>query len=373
MLKIVYVITSGNIGGAQIHLRDLIKYRPRDVEVHVVMGNKGWLWEELRTFPDVYLYEIRSLVRSISPIKDTYALIALINLLRRIKPTVVHCHSSKAGILGRIAGKLMKVPSVFTAHGWAFTEGVSKRQQKIYKIIESCAANLTEKIICVSNYDYSLAVECMQNNVHKLITIHNCIPGFREQEKKIPKVSSAILRLIMVARFLPQKNQILLLRALQQLKTKGIQFSTSFVGQGETFGHVKKTATLLQLEEDVSFLGERLDIGNLLEQHDIFVLTSNWEGFPISILEAMRQGMPIIASDVGGVKEAVINGENGFLIPRDDVECLCMRLEELFNNRQLLNKMSLKSQEQFEEKFKIDTMICKIYDVYKTIWARNLL
>lgn len=365
-MNLLYIITNGDLGGAQIHLLQLIRNLPANYHVAVIIGDTGWLYQELQK-QGIKVYYVRTLVREISPVKDTLALLTLRRIIDEVKPDIVHCHSSKAGFLGRIAAKVCHIPAVFTAHGWAFTEGVNSSKRLIYKILENMAAKWTEKIICVSEYDRQLGLKAISNGDRKLVTIHNGIVYLPKWGIEQDRITSGRVRLIMVARFSSPKDQTLLLKALSILKTEGFRFETTLVGDGPSLEPTKMLASELGVKEDVYFAGARSDVDDLLVKQDIFVLTSNWEGFPISILEAMRQGLPVISSDVGGVNEAVIDGETGFLIPRGDVEYLVKRLRELSNNPELCKAMGCKGREKFEEFFAVEKMLEKTVHVYQEV------
>lgn len=363
-IRILYVITSGILGGAQTHLCSLIEHLPSNFKVSIAMGEKGFLWEVFAQ-SDVKLHYIPSLVRPISPLNDLCAVYNLRQIILEIKPDLLALHSSKAGFLGRIVGKLCNIPVVFTAHGWSFTDGISPGKRAIYQYLERKVAKWTEKIICVSEYDRLLALDVMPAEAHKIVAIHNGISDLELQRKEDNKKSDGV-KCIMVARFSEQKDHRLLLRALAELKMKNIFIQTTLVGEGPLLTAAKEMAIRLGIEEQICFSGTRFDIDQILEQHDIFILTSNWEGFPISILEAMRAGLPVIASDVGGVNEAVQDFITGYLIPRGDLHLLIQRLEALWQDKDLRIKLGGNGRRLFEEKFTVQQMLDKTIACY---WA----
>jgi len=366
-LKLLYIITNGNLGGAQVHLLELVSCLPDHIKVYLIMGERLWLWDELIKL-NVQLYYVDTLVREISIMKDIKATLHLKKIINEVCPDLIHCHSSKAGFLGRIVGKICKVPVIFTAHGWAFSEGVSFKKRMIYRMLERMAAQWTRKIICVSEYDRRLAVGAMCESGAKLVTIHN---GVRDIEKiQIDRLNCSCdkknpLRLVMVARFQQPKDQPFLLKAVELLKNQNISVHVTFIGEGPYLDEAKKMAEELELSAEVQFLGVRPDVNEILASHHVFVLISNWEGLPLSILEAMRQGMPVIASDVGGVCEAVFHGETGFLIPRGDLQCLVQCLRELNENAKLRWEMGANGRRRFEELFTLKPMGKKTVAVYK--------
>lgn len=373
-MKILYVITLPHIGGAQTHLLEVVQAMKRiGYAVHIAVGQSGWLTEQLAK--ENFCYTIVSeLVREISPCRDFQAVKRIRKIIQQERPDIVHCHSSKAGIVGRIAAWRENVPSVFTAHGWAFTEGVSLVKRLIYSCVEHCMLQITDKVICVSEYDKQLAERWFLHKSSKLITIHNGIADLKKLKYgesfdthlyTSKEQYTNPLHLVMVGRFSPPKKHLSLIRAVEQInRSYGNSVRLSLIGDGELMPQIKQYVDERNLQESVCFLGRRTDVDVILGQHDVFCLISNYEGLPISIIEAMRAGLPIVASDVGGVNELVQNGDNGFLIERKNLLQLEDVLKELIEQKLLLKKMGKRSRQQYEEKFTADLMVKKIEKIY---------
>lgn len=368
LYKLLYIITLPDLGGAQVHLNELISKLPKNIDPYIIIGQEGWLSEKLRErTKNVFI--VNSLIRPISPLNDIKAVFKIKKIMQNIQPDIVHCHSSKAGFIGRFAAKLCYVPSVFTAHGWAFTEGVSPRQQKIYKFLEKRMAAWTAKIICVSEYDRKLALSVMPEYEYKLSAIHNGIMD--TQIRLAEKYQPDIFRMVMVARFSSPKNQKQLIDAVDELNAEGFMIQLHLIGDGPQYEYCLKYAMSKVYGERIKFLGARQDVDSLLANYDVFCLISKWEGFPISILEAMRAGLPIIASDVGGVSEAVEDGKTGFLIPRGDIESLKDKIKYYYLQRETIAAMGLMGRIKFKKYFTTDIMMEHILDIYQELFDRN--
>ncbi|MEW6066081.1 MAG: glycosyltransferase family 4 protein [Bacillota bacterium] len=362
--KILYLITQGILGGAQTHISHLATHLGSEFDVHVAVGVKGPLWNKLQS-SGIPVYHVPSLVRSISPFKDIKCINEIVGLLKSIKPDLISTHSSKAGILGRLAAHRCGIPAIFTAHGWAFTEGVPEMQRRLYIHVERTAARWSGKIICVSEYDRQLALKHGVGSPEQLITIHNgmpLLPGdyLAKQGEKDP------VRLIMVSRFSEQKDHQLLLYALSELRVNH-DFVVDLVGDGPLLPQYKELTRKLALDDNVNILGARTDVPELLAKAQVFLLISKWEGFPRSILEAMRAGLPVIASDVGGARESVVDGETGFLVPRGDVYILRDRLATLINQAELRVQMGRKGRDRFLQNFTFQHMLTKTLGVYQEV------
>jgi glycosyltransferase involved in cell wall biosynthesis len=362
--RLLYLITQGILGGAQAHVRLLALHLRDRYDVHVAVGDRGPLWEQLSQ-DGIPVHHVPALSRSISPVKDAQCLLQLFALFKEISPDLVCTHSSKAGIVGRLAARQCRLPSLFTAHGWAFTEGVPAAQRACYLMLERLASRWSEKIICVSDFDRRLALKHHVGDEQKLITIHNGMPAIAGDLAAQPGGGGPV-RLIMVARFSEQKDHQLLLAAISRLQANQA-FEVDLVGDGPLLEQCQQQAARLGITDRVRFLGGRTDVPALLAGSHIFVLTSNWEGFPISVLEAMRAGLPVIASDVGGTSEAVQEGETGFLAPRGDLETLESRLLGLIEDPELRTLMGSKGRDRFMQHFTFELMAQKTEAVYREI------
>ena len=360
--KIFYVITRAERGGAQVHVQDLLANHPSECEPCLVTGETGYLCDWARK-QGIATRLVPSMRQPISPGQDLRALFELVRLFRSERPALVHAHTSKAGLLCRFAGLLSRTPILFTAHTWSFADGISRVQQTITLPLERLAARWGGKIIAVSEANARAARECAVGSPSNMVTIWNGMPD--TPLRAVPG-SQQIRTVVMVARFSPQKNQRLLVEALSdQLLT--VPWRLLLIGEGPTRKEVEDLATSLGVRNRVEFLGDRGDVAELLAAADLFVLSTNWEGLPLSILEAMRAGLPVIATDVGGCSEAVTDGVTGFLAPRDNASVLAVQIQTLLSSPKLLAAFGKAGRERFERDFRLETMIRKTWSVYESL------
>ena len=359
-MKVLYVITRADLGGAQTHLLDLLNGLNRQVTPIVATGEEGFFTKAVRDL-GIDCHVVPELVQRIAPIKDLRALWRLIFVIRDTGPDLVHVHTSKAGILGRFAALIGGVPSVYTAHTWCFAEG-TRWWWKIAGIpAERLAARCSPVIINVSEANRKLALRHSIAGESRLRTIHNGIPDVSARAQPgLPGVP----RIVMVARCTPQKDQALLLRALAYIDPPT---RVVLVGDGPTRASLEATACRLKIRDRVDFLGERRDVPEILATSHIFALPTKWEGFPLCILEAMRAGLPVVASDTGGVAEALIDRQNGFLVPRGDYVALGGRLKALIGDAFLRARMGEAGRRRYEAEFTREAMLQKTLDVYHEI------
>lgn len=360
-MRILILITRADeIGGAQMHVHDLAYYlRNRGYDVLVAYGMKGKFVADLEKKQIETIY-VPYLVRNISVIKDILAIQQFRKILKKFNPDVVSCHSTKAGLVGRIATYFENKKVIFTAHGWAFTDGVGILAKISFSIIERFLARITTATINVSNYDKNIAIRNKIRCAHYVV--HNCIA---DRSYKINKFDEDRVIISVVARFCAQKDHETFIRALGMLDKK-LNYEVNFIGSGDT-SEMKKLATECGVIDKVVFLGERKNVPELLDKTHIFCLPSNWEGFPISIIEAMRARCAIIASNVGGVNESTEHLNTGILVNKKDVKSWAYHLDYLISNKKYIEKYANAARQRFEKDFIVSTMI----DKYETIIKRS--
>jgi glycosyltransferase involved in cell wall biosynthesis len=365
-LRIAYIITkAAPIGGAQIHVRDLAAavaaqgHRPT-----VITSGSGTFIDDLRAL-GIPVVVLRHLTTPIRPLEDLRALREVHAVLLELGPDLIAAHSSKAGILARLAARRLRVPVVFTVHGWAFTPGVPKLEAAIYRQVERLVGPLASRIIAVSEYDRRLGLEARIASPQRLVTVHNGMPDVSPDLRADPTRSPP--RLVMVARYGAQKDHPTLLRALAELRNH--PWELDLIGDGPLMAETEALARQLGLGGRVHFLGQRNDVDTLLAAAQVSLLVTNWEGFPLSVLEAMRAGLPVVASDVGGVAESVRDGENGFLVPRGDPSVLRDRVERLLRDPELRQRLGASGRDRFVRDFTLEVAVRRTLDVYRDALA----
>jgi glycosyltransferase involved in cell wall biosynthesis len=368
-MKIAYVITRSDVlGGASVHLLDLAEgVQELGHEVTIFVGGNGLVVDRARE-RGLDCQPLEHLVREISPFRDLVGFFEVRRRLRAWAPDVVHVHSAKAGILGRLAARSLGIPAIYTAHGWPFTEGVSERSRRLYTTIERVMARFSQRIITVSDYDRSIALAASVGNPHLIVTVHNGIPEIPPELRKQPDGQDAV-RLIMVARFEEPKNHGALFEALQALRDQN--WHLELVGDGPNFEKMKSLALGLKLAEKVTFVGASDNVPESLSRSDVLLLVSRWEGLPLTILEAMRAGLPVIASDVGGVRETVADGETGYLVPRDDIRALRDKISKLLQSDGLREELGRSGRLRYEREFTFRLMLDRTIAVYHSVLGES--
>jgi glycosyltransferase involved in cell wall biosynthesis len=359
-MRILYAITKAEIGGAQAHVLDLLKGFGRHYDLHLACGEEGYLTQAARDI-GVQCHIVKDLVHAASPLRDLRSVGQFSELLRRLRPDLVHAHTTKAGLVARAAAWRCGVPAVFTAHSWAFSDGVSLGWKAMGVPTEWLAAKATARVINVSEANRRLAIRYGLPS-RSQVTIHN---GISDTAHRARPGRSHVPEVIMVARFAPQKHHQLLLEAFAGINTPA---TLTLAGSGPTMAWMRGLAFKLGIGGRVRFLGDRDDVPELLARASVFALASRWEGFPLSILEAMRAGLPVVASDVGGAHEAVSSGENGYLVARGDTGGFRNALWALCRDAELRERMGSAARLRYESQFSVRQMLLKTGLLYEQVW-----
>ncbi|MCH9680059.1 MAG: glycosyltransferase family 4 protein [Deltaproteobacteria bacterium] len=362
--KIAFVITrSDAIGGAQIHVCDLAAaLQDTGHDVRVWVGGDG-PFVDLLGARGVSVRSLEHLVAPISPRTDMRAALELRRALAAYQPDLVTLHSSKAGVVGRLATRGLGVPVIFTAHGWAFVEGVPRRQAMVYRRAERLLAPLADRIITVSQFDKQLAANARVGRPDQVVCVPNGVRDVRPELRADPGAGPP--RLTVVARLDVPKDPFTLLKALHALRDRA--FSLEWIGDGPRRLPAQRLAASLGLEDRVQFVGSRDDVPARLARSSMLLLPTDREGLPLCILEGMRAGLPVVASAVGGIPEAVADGQTGRLVLPRDVSSLSHAIGALLDNPAARTKMGAAGRQRYEARFSFARQYMGTVGVYRSL------
>jgi glycosyltransferase involved in cell wall biosynthesis len=356
MIKICYLIGQLGKGGAEKQLYELVKGINRKVFDPVVISlNQGGYWGgEIRKL-NIRLIELQR-KRSF----EFARLFKLIKILKAEKPDIVHTYMFAANSYGRIAAIIDRVPVIIASERNLVEIGKDKNKFDIY--IDKLLAPFSQGIICNSDKASKSLVEKYSFNGSKVFTVHNGIDASPVRNG----ISNRIKIIGTVGSLYPQKNHSLFLDmakiVLERSENKDIKFL--IVGKGPLRNELERCSKALNIESNVAFAGEREDVPELLQTMDIFVMTSLYEGLPNAIIEAMAAGLPVIATDVGGNSELVINRETGFLCRSNDAKALAEKVVSLINNEQEAKRMGKNGKKRALSEFGVERMIRKTENIY---------
>lgn len=347
-MKILQAITLADLGGAQSVLINLANKAVEDGhDVYVVSEENGAMWDLLS--PKVHKIKVKELQRSISPVNDFKAYLALKKIYRQIKPDVIHLHSSKIGALGRLAFPKEKI--IFTVHGF---DSVRLANPK-FLIIEKLLKSRVKKIVAVSEYDKVILKE--EGIDKSVVTIYNGIQDIDADKKLSPTVDFETLRkdykiVMCIARLSPQKKFDLFCEIAEKMRGEKLKFV--WIGNKEDVKPVS---------DNIMMLGEISDAKDYLRYADLFILPSNYEGLPISIIESLAYRKPVIASNVGGVSE-ILNGTNGFAL-ENDADLFVEKIKHVLMDEVRYEQFCANARDTYESHFTIDQMYDSYISLYK--------
>jgi glycosyltransferase involved in cell wall biosynthesis len=321
----------------------------------------------------VKIVNIPFLLRRINPVYDLLALFSLYVFLIKEKPSIVHTHTSKAGLLGRLAAKLAGIPIIIhTPHGHVFFGYFGPVKTKIFIILENYASRITNKMIALTNKERDDHVLFRITDEDKFVVIPSGVElnKFRElpfNEKQNLKKELGIpensLIIGTVGRLEPVKGPEFLIKAAGNIISKYPDAFFIFTGDGPLEQDLKKKAFDLGIKENIIFLGWKDDVSKIISIYDVFALPSLNEGMGRVLVEAMALGKSIVASNIGGIPDLVIHGKNGFLVPPKNQKELAKYIQILLKDEEKREKMGLAGKEM-SLNFSAENMVEKIEKLY---------
>ncbi len=358
-LRVLLVITKGEIGGAQTHVIELCRALRGQVRFTAVIGGEGgtFLAQALHEL-GVQTTALPTLRNSLNPVRLLASVRSLLAHLRAGPVDLIHAHSAVAGMVARLAGKLSQTPVVYTVHGFGFKPQAPRLVRLNAWLAEAVLAAWTTRMICVSGHEKTLAGRLPMDPA-RVSVIPNAIAdlaGPREPHEDKPSI-------VMVARMAPPKRHDLLLQALALLAAKDLRPLVRLLGDGPQRAMHEQRATVLDLPH-VQFCGDVHNVAGQLARHPVFVLLSDHEGLPISLIEAMRAGMAIVASRLPGVEELLVDGESALLVANDPAE-VQHALERLLTDAPLRQRLARAARQRYEARHRPEAMAAQVLQVYQ--------
>ncbi|MEM7798092.1 MAG: glycosyltransferase family 4 protein [Chloroflexota bacterium] len=355
-IPVLQIITRFIVGGAQetvMLMADHLNNQPEfdstyrvDVVSGPQTGAEGSLQEEIRR-RGVQLTIVPELLREISPVNDIKAIFKLRRLIQDGNYQIVHTHSSKAGVLGRIAARLAGVPHiVHTVHGWSFHDQMSTNRRRIYVWLEKIGRLWGKHVIVVSTPDIQKGIDEGLGHPEEYHLIRS---GVELNRFGHPSVSAGEMKAKLgipldafvvgsVTRLSLQKAPLDLIKAWGAVGRQYPNVWFLIVGDGPLRPEVEAKAAALGISERLVLTGLRRDVPELLNCFDCFVISSKWEGLPRVLPQAMAAGVPIVATDADGTREAIKDQHNGFLVPRGRSDLIAERIEQLIEDENLRDR-----------------------------------
>lgn len=358
-LHVLLVITKGEIGGAQTHVIELCRALHHQVRFSVAIGGEGgtFLEQALREL-GITTTTLPALGNSLNPLRLIASVRSLLAHLRTERVDLIHAHSAVAGVVARLVGKIRQIPIVYTVHGFGFKPQAAKRVRLHAWLAEAVLAAWTTRMVCVSQYEKTLAGR-LPMDPNRASVIPNAMADVvwrSEQHVEGPSIA-------MVARMAPPKRHDLLLQALARMAERALHPTVRMMGDGPLRTTHEQQARSLGLTH-VQFSGDVHHVAEALARHQIFVLLSDHEGLPISLIEAMRAGMAIVASRLPGVEELLVDGESALLVGNTPLE-VAQALERLLTDPALRQRLAQAARQRYESRHRPEAMAAQVLQVYE--------
>jgi glycosyltransferase involved in cell wall biosynthesis len=365
--KVFHVITKLELGGAQKVTLMTLERLPRDrYELGLVTGLDGLLVDWANRIPGLQREWIPSLRREVRPVKDALAFFKLWLLFRRERPDIVHTHSAKAGIIGRWAAKLAGVPLIFhTAHGFGFNDFQRRTVRDFYVSLERMTAKITTKLFVVSYANAEKAEKCGMTRRGDWVLARDSIsveeflrPRPRRQKLQEWGIPADKVVVGMVACFKPQKSPEDFVEVAVRVIARDERAHFVLAGDGELRASIEDRIRTRGISRHITLLGwqHEKEMPEVYRNFDVVVLTSLWEGLPCVFSEAMACELPIVATNVDGAREAIVDGENGYLHEPHDIEGMAESVLQLIKDPDLRRTMGVRGRSRVME-FDIGTSV----------------
>jgi glycosyltransferase involved in cell wall biosynthesis len=364
-IRILETIRQGQVGGGETHVFDLVKSIDKaKFEVEVLSFTEGPMVDKLNALG------IKTHIISTKKPFDFTIWKGVKKLIQLGKFDIVHAHGTRAASNVFYAAKKLRIPYIYTVHGWSFHDGQNKVVRKLRELSEGFLTKKADLTIAVSKSNQQDGK--MRFNLKKSKVIFNGIDGEKFNSNKQTYtdiraefgIDAGKTLVGYLVRMTYQKDPITMIKAIEAVVSKTQNVHFLLVGNGELLEETKTLAQDLKLMKHITFSDFRSDIPDILKAIDIYCLPSLWEGMPIGLLEAMAMGKACIATGVDGTKELITSNENGILIPKKDENSLASAILELHHNKSKRIQLSENAQQYVQRNFSLEEMVQKIEKTY---------
>ncbi|HBZ9645183.1 TPA: glycosyltransferase family 4 protein [Citrobacter freundii] len=376
MIKIAHIQLLPLLSGVQrVCLDELIRLDANTFDRYLICKEEGPLTHEAKRH-GIKCLVVKELVREISLKNDFKALWHLWKIIRQYNFDIVHTHSSKTGVLGRVAAWLNSTSLiVHTVHGFSFPIAKNRTQKLLFWLMEKIGSICGDIVICLHEDDAKIAHSILKINKNKIHIIGNGVDiekfkPYEEQKKllcrnNIGSVDNDDIVIGMIGRLWPQKNPMCLLQAVAAIIKNNKKVKCFFIGDGELYEQMAYFIETNALNDNIHLFGWRDDTPVFLNALDVFVLPSRWEGMPLAILEAKSCGLPCVVSNIQGNRNIIDDVDDCLLFDLDlNWHDLYEKLKLLIANEQLRHRLGNKARLNTINDYNIIDRINKIEVLY---------
>lgn len=362
-MKIKLMLIAQSNGGVSEYLKNFIRYVDKEkYDISLVVSYQYKIEMELFTNLGCNIHFV-DMTREIQVIKDILCVREIKKIVKNINPDIIYAHSSKAGVLTRLAINSRKIPIVYNSHGWAFNMRTSKIKKTLYVIIEKVCAINTSKIVCISESEKESALKFNICSKNKLKTIYNGIDLNKTTKKDKENILNEIgfdknsFIIGQVGRLDEQKNPLMFVDIAKELINKNVNACFLLVGDGKLRINVEERIKEYGLEEKFYITGWTSRVIDYISSMDMGLLTSRWEGFGLVLVEYMSLALPVIASNVDGIPNVIQNEYNGILCDCNEKMQFVNSIIRVMNDEKLKNKISRNGSIVAKKNFSIERVV----------------
>ncbi len=325
--------------------------------------------------PSFYL----KMSRNIDPPHDLQALLRLYKLMKREHFDLVHAHSSKAGVIARIAARMAGVPVIiYSPHAFFFAGQTNLLKKHLFLFLEKIAGCFCDLIITDSLSERDLAVKEKIGRQEKIIALNNSIDinDYSFPLDKDKKIASLEIKrgsqvVTMVSRLVAQKSPFDFIKMAKTVLEKFPDAVFLIVGDGPLKKECENLIKRMDITKEITVLGWRDDVKEILKISDVSVLCSRWEGLPFSLLESMALEIPVVATASTGSVDVICDGINGILVPKGDPEAIARAVMKILENKEFAENLGKNGKKTVEKDFSLSAMIQSLESIYLDLFENK--
>lgn len=355
------------IGGLDIYIRNSIKYSSSNIQFIVARGKDDISAPIVKNNKPVKEYHV-DLYRKINPLKDFLCIVQILRIVKKEKPDIIHCHSAKGGMIGRVAGFLSNTKTFYTPHAFSFLSSDKEMVKTLFLFIERLF-KFNSYLLACSESERQIGIKQAKYSSNKAFAWNNCVPDVSESvQRKEENINSSYA--CYMGRPSYQKNTLFLVDVINVVIKKIPDFKIILLGVGyhsPELDKLKEKIENLGLKDNISLLPwiSQEEAFSYINDSILYMSVSRYEGLPLSVLEAMSLSKALILSDVTGNSDCVEDNLNGYLLELDE-DLFADRIIELWNNKQKRNSFEKESRKKYLKEFNIENQIYKLEKYYQS-------
>ena len=366
-IKIIHILHS--VGGVDVSLRLIVENTDTDRFQNIVIHglndtNSDFIDKKGNKLKD---YKI-SISRNISPFNDILSLINTYKIVKSEKPEIIHAHSAKGGVIGRIVGYLLGITVLYTPQAFSYLSACNKIKRNLFLLIEKSLTLKNSYLLASSTSEMVRAINEVKYKKENVLLFDNSINPIENTEGLTIHKTWPVDYICTVGRPSYQKNIEFMIQVLNEVrKEKDIHLVIMGVGHhSDKLEDVKKLIDKLKLNNSVTLIDwtERENIFHIIDNSKFYISTARYEGLPYSVIEAMALSKPCVVSDCDGNRDLIQNDYNGFVLKDDDISKFSDKIKLLLEDHSLLKKLSMNAKECFNENYNIQKNIKKLEEIY---------